>query len=455
MSLKYRLILLTVAVFAAAFGAAALLGLHGARRLAERQLAGRLRRSAEALAASGAPLNDEALARIGPLLNAHVMVMPWDGGDRGRVRARSGGDVPWDALAEAFTPMTVRPAPGPVRTPDGRRYYVARATRTGPAGARRAEVLLFVEADAVREPAQALLRAYLLVVGPSALLLACGTYVVGWTVVRRVNRLARRIDETLSEDAVTGDRRGDELRRLSAAFRDLRVRLDRSRRRLARQQRLATTGKLASSVAHEVRNPLQAVRLTVQMLRERCGPEGREGCDLVLAEIDRLSLLTDELLVLAGKDTSRAEAVDVARQVRETVRLLQHQLRQRGIRAEVDLPDLPAVRVDPNRCRQLLLNLLLNAVEASPSGGRVGVTGRAAGGEVTVAVSDEGGGFPACVLGDRAEEFFSTKSSGAGLGLSICRRIVSEAAGRLKLYNTDSGAVAEVTLPADREGART
>jgi len=111
------------------------------------------------------------------------------------------------------------------------------------------------------------------------------------------------------------------------------------------------------------------------------------------------------------------------------------------------LPDLPTVRMDPNRCRQLLLNLLLNAAEASPRGGTIRVTGQAHPGRAVLKVADNGPGFPPQVLHGQAEEFFSTKASGAGLGLSICRRILRQAGGELKLRNVGSGAVAEVRLP--------
>jgi signal transduction histidine kinase len=100
------------------------------------------------------------------------------------------------------------------------------------------------------------------------------------------------------------------------------------------------------------------------------------------------------------------------------------------------------------RCRQLLLNLLLNAIEASPGGGAIAVQGSLEGAQVVLRIADGGSGFPAEILAGNVEEFFSTKSSGAGLGLSICRRIVQEAGGDLRLSNVSGGgAAAEVVLP--------
>ncbi len=440
MSLKYRLIILGVVVLAVTFAAGTVLGVYGSRRLVESQLRRRLQRGARDLAASGAPLNEPVLARFAPLLDAEVVVLT----DAGEMIAHSGAHWPWERLAGSLRQV---PSGAESLLEGGRRYYFATAAGRLPATGGPVTVVLLADERAVREPIRTTLYLYLISLAVTTVLLSAGMYLVGLGLVRRIARLGRRIDATFPGEPAGAARTGDELDRLSAAFDDLLQRLQRSRRRLLAQQQLATTGKIASSVAHEVRNPLQAMRLTVEMLNESFTGESRRGCEVILSEIDRLSLLTDELLMLAGKDTRRLEPVEISRALRETVRLLQYQLRQREIRTEIDLPALPAVRMDRNRCRQLLLNLLLNAVEASPAGRCVRVSGEATGRSVTVRIADGGPGFPQQVLADRAEEFFSTKTSGAGLGLSICRRIVAEANGRLKLYNTPAGAVAEVTLP--------
>ncbi len=441
MSLKYRLIILTVVVFAVTFGTGTLLGARSARRLAERQLQSRLANSAAALASSGAPLNDDVLARFAPLLDAEIIVIDRQGG----LLARSSADWPWDEICENLVESAGSDMPLRV---GGRRYYHSASAGRLPATGETITVVLLADESAVVEPTRTILRGYMIILGITAVLLAIGMYVLGLGLVRRIKRINRTIDGAFSDEPVRAERRGDELVRLSSAFEDLLARLDRSRERLVAQQRLATTGKIASSVAHEVRNPLQAMRLTVQMLREKCPPDAREGCDLVLGEIDRLGLLTDELLVLAGKAAPRIELVNLSGELDETVRLLRLQFRQRDIRVEVGLsPDSPTVQMDRNHCRQLLLNLLLNAAEASPRGAAIRVAGGLDAGELVLRISDSGPGFPKEVLADRSEEFFSTKTSGAGLGLSICRKIIAEAGGRLKLYNSDDGAVAEVTLP--------
>ncbi|MDY7010149.1 MAG: ATP-binding protein [Planctomycetota bacterium] len=442
MSLKYRLIILTVLVFAVTFGIGTLLGARSARRLAEGQLQSRLANSAYALVSSGAPLSDDVLARFAPLLDAEIMVINSSGG----LLARSSADWPWDEICENVVEST---DPDPPVLAAGRVYYHAASPGRLPATGEEINVILLADETAIAGPTRTILRGYLIILGVTAVLLAIGMYVLGLGLVGRIKRLNRTVDEAFSDEPVHAERRGDEINRLSAAFGDLLARLNRSRDRLASQQRLATTGKIASSVAHEVRNPLQAMRLTVQMLREKSPPDAHDGCDLILGEIDRLGLLTDELLVLAGKASPRVEKLNLSDELDETVRLLQFQFRRRDIRVEVGLPpDSPTVQMDRNHCRQLLLNLLLNAAEASRHGDAIGVTAKADADEVILRISDSGPGFPKEVLEGQSEEFFSTKTSGAGLGLSICRRIIAEAGGRLKLYNSDNGAVAEVILPA-------
>ncbi len=442
MSLKYRLIILTIVVFALTFGVGTLLGVRAAGRLAETQLRDRLANSAAALADSGAPLNDDVLTRFVPLLDAEIMVLDTEW----RIVAHSGGDLPWDEIQSEVVSPGSESGTGYMGTTKGRYFYGMGEGRLAATG-KTVNVFLLAGEGVLAGPRRTILHGYLVIIGVTSLLLTVGMYILGLSLVGRIKRLNRTVDEAFSDEPVQADRRGDELGRLSGAFEDLLGRLDRSRDRLLAQQRLATTGKIASSVAHEVRNPLQAMKLTVQMLREKCPPDARDGCDLIISEIGRLTLLTDELLVLAGKSARRIEDVNLAGELDETVRLLRFQFRQREIEVEIDLTPLPPIQMDRNHCRQLLLNLLLNAAEASPRGAVICVTSRTDADGVILRISDSGPGFPKEVLQGHAEEFFSTKTTGAGLGLSICRRIVAEAGGRMKLYNSDTGAVAEIILP--------
>ncbi|KKK54873.1 hypothetical protein LCGC14_3080310, partial [marine sediment metagenome] len=131
----------------------------------------------------------------------------------------------------------------------------------------------------------------------------------------------------------------------------------------------------------------------------------------------------------------RVESVDLTRLMAETVRLLKFQLRGRDIHLEADVRGVPPVRMDPNRCKQLFLNLLLNAIEASDRGGTVQVTGAEAPESAVVRIEDAGAGFPEAVLAEQAEEFFSAKTTGAGLRGYIARFLVRDAVDRIDHSN--------------------
>ena len=436
--------LLTVLVFVLTFGLGTLLGLYGARRLAQQQLLSRLFNSATALAGSSAPLNEEVLSRFAPLLDAEIIVLDTNG----QIIAHSAGNLPWEEIRQK---LTYHPRIKGIITINHQRYYYATATGRIPATAKPVSIVLLAGQSYLDKPIRTILNGYLIIIAATSLLLAAGMYILGMSLVSRIKRLNRIVDQTLSEEQVSYTRSGDELSRLKEAFEDLMKRLEQSRQRLIHQQRLAVTGKIAASIAHELRNPLQAMRLMVQMIRENCPTDQQENCDLIIGEIDRLNLLTNELLVLADADNLRIEKLNLADEITETLKLLKLQFRQRDTKVEMNLPKLPPVKMDRNRCRQLLLNLLLNAVEASPRGGTIRIAGQTLTDKVIVRIADNGNGFPPEVISGQADEFFSTKTSGAGLGLSICRRIINQANGQLNLYNTDHGAVAEIVLPANSE----
>ena len=356
--------------------------------------------------------------------------------------------MPWEEIRQK---LTYHPRIKGTITINYQRYYYAATSGRIPATAKPVSIVLLAGQSYLDKPIRTILNGYLIIIAATSLLLAAGMYILGMSLVSRIKRLNRIVDQTLSEEQVSYTRSGDELSRLKEAFEDLMKRLEQSRQRLIHQQRLAVAGKIAASIAHELRNPLQAMRLTVQMLRENCPANQQENCDLIIGEIDRLNLLTNELLVLADADNLRIEKLNLADEITETLKLLKLQFRQRDVKVEMNLPKLPPVKMDRNRCRQLLLNLLLNAVEASPRGGTIRIAGQTLTDRVIVRIADAGNGFPPEVISGKADEFFSTKTSGAGLGLSICRRIVTQAKGQLNLYNTDKGAVAEVVLPANSE----
>ena len=229
--------------------------------------------------------------------------------------------------------------------------------------------------------------------------------------------------------------------------------LEREKRRA---ERLASIGALASGIAHEIKNPLVAIKTFAELLPERFSDEEfhNDFAKVVVREIDRIDALVARLRGLTPT-VQRLVALDVTVPIQETLALLRAQLEQSHIVATTSLQTpLPLIAGNADQLKQLFLNVFVNAIEAMSSGGRLDIrvlAQRALGSEVVIAeIEDTGGGIPPNVLSKMFEPFVTTKERGSGLGLSICRGIAD--AHRATIYATNSasgrGAVVVVEFPA-------
>ncbi len=224
------------------------------------------------------------------------------------------------------------------------------------------------------------------------------------------------------------------------------------RSRLARAETLAATGELAAMVAHEIRNPLAGIQMTLDNLRgELDDPDQVRRVDLVVAEVRRLARLLSELLDSARASEETPRRVDVRAVAEATAALVRCQVRD-GVRiATLVAPDLFA-RLPEDRFRQALLNLVLNAAQALPEpGGEIVVQVERRGAqELSLAVSDDGPGFPPDLLAAGIRPFQSTRRHGSGLGLAVVQRFAQDVGGRLELANREPhGARVTLSLPVD------
>ena len=228
--------------------------------------------------------------------------------------------------------------------------------------------------------------------------------------------------------------------------------LERARRDLERQERLAAMGRMTAGIAHEIRNPLGIIRGTGQHLQRVLRDHGIEDetVDFIPEEVDRLDRILTGYLDFGAGAEGAAETVDLPRLVRRTIQLVDAELRETGVTVTAAEP-LPAAwgRGDPRRLQQVLLNLLLNARDAMPGGGGVTVSIRPDGDVVRVLVLDEGHG-----LGDTSgerlfEPFYTTRTRGSGLGLAVSRGIAREHGGDLELADRPDtrGCAATLSLP--------
>ncbi|MBI2528453.1 MAG: PAS domain-containing protein [Candidatus Rokubacteria bacterium] len=213
-----------------------------------------------------------------------------------------------------------------------------------------------------------------------------------------------------------------------------------------RAERLAAFGTLVSGIAHEIKNPLVAIRTFAELLPERfTDAEFREDFSkVVINEIDRIDDLVARLRGLAVPSPQAGGPIDIRESIIDTLVLLRGQLEQARITVHRELEDpVPHVAIDAAQVKQLFLNLFINAIEAMGSGGaltvRVGHRITPSGNWLVAEVSDTGPGIPEAIRTHIFDPFFTTKPRGSGLGLAICRGITDAHRGTLRAESNRSG----------------
>jgi signal transduction histidine kinase len=213
---------------------------------------------------------------------------------------------------------------------------------------------------------------------------------------------------------------------------------------------MAAVGRLAASVAHEVNNPLQAIALHLQLVADAALSEGsQEQIEIVQHELDRIAEIVKRLLDFQRPKHGRRAIQTIAELLDDVLALAGKQLQRTGISLACQLEDdLPPVLADGDQLKQVFLNLILNAVEAMPDGGRLAIDGFRSDDVVAIRFADTGRGISNENLDQLFEPFFSTKHTGSGLGLAVSHEIVGNHGGRLEADNRPGeGAVFTVTLP--------
>jgi len=242
---------------------------------------------------------------------------------------------------------------------------------------------------------------------------------------------------------------------LTDAYADAAVALERMRMASLEEAatRLRATEQVGARVAHEMKNPLAAMKALVQVERA-ARPEGDRGqvrLGVVLGEIDRLAAVVhDHLTFVRPVAELTPEPIDVAALVAEVGALLEARAAERGVALDFAARDVRLV-ADRARLREALVNLVDNAVLSTPAGGRVVVSARAlAGGGARLDVEDTGPGLPAPIREAGGDAFVTTRADGTGLGLVITRAIAERHGGRLELAErVGGGARASLVLPAE------
>jgi len=238
---------------------------------------------------------------------------------------------------------------------------------------------------------------------------------------------------------------------LGVLFARAQASLQRAEAAVQRAETLAAMGRMTAGIAHEIRNPLGIIQATAARLKKRYEDPARpdERFDYIRDEVERLNAILTGYLQFAKDEPPRLEPADLVPLVERSLRSVAPELERAHIDLAVQLPASAAVRADAPRLQQVCLNVLLNAVQAMPEGGRITVQMTQVDDRVRLDFTDTGPGIPASVRGRLFEPFVTTKEHGSGLGLVVARRIVEEHGGTIALTDAPSGGTrVEISLPA-------
>ncbi|NOY92152.1 MAG: HAMP domain-containing histidine kinase [Deltaproteobacteria bacterium] len=285
---------------------------------------------------------------------------------------------------------------------------------------------------------------------------------LGVFVIWASQRLLRPLPELQArvEAVARGEREGrienvpdDELGRLTTAFEDMVEALDERDLKLIQSERLAAIGRMAAHVTHEVRNPLSSIGLNVEMLEDELPPDAEEARALIAAihgEVDRLTGITEEYLRLARLPDPQLGLEDPRDWLESTAEFVRREMEAADVELELHIDDsLPQLAMDEAQLRQALLNLLRNARESMPGGGRTKLSLLRVEDGVEIVVEDEGEGIPEQERGRIFELFFTTKQRGTGLGLPLTEQIVVAHGGTIVCEAAASGGTRfTIHLPA-------
>ena len=226
--------------------------------------------------------------------------------------------------------------------------------------------------------------------------------------------------------------------------------------RMARMERFISLGTLASGLHHEIKNPLTALSLHVQLLEEQLHGEPvvsavDESLGVLKTEVHRLNGVLESFRNFANLQRLSIQPTDILEVLENVVRLVRPQASQQGVQSALLHPeiDLPRVAIDQQKIEQALLNLLINALEVMPEGGTLSAGVTAVDGSISIEIADTGTGIPPEYRAKVFKPYFSTKSTGTGMGLPLTEKLVNQHGGHIDYKTSAEGTTFRIDLPME------
>ncbi|MEW6521688.1 MAG: ATP-binding protein [Thermodesulfobacteriota bacterium] len=409
-------------------------------------------RVAGVISQSGYVLNPLILLQMKEVINAEIILFD----EQGRIvnSTIAGGTV--DAVArELANGFRAGNGGEPIIEFQGLRYKTITQSLTI-AGRGQAFLCLWKpveEADQLRSRIF-VTTGWLALVGILAMTLA--GYLIVRTITLPVEELVgvtgRIAENDFSQRAVV--RSNDEIGLLARSFNRMIDQLQDYEKRLVESEKMATAGRMAAGLAHEIRNPLTSIKMFVQVLHGRLQGQ-RDNQQMIaslLQEIERLERIIEQIVERARPGELHRRRGNINEQLAELLALAAPSLQAGNIRLESRLSDaLPELSYDPEKMKQVFWNLLNNSREAMPKGGMIEISSAPLPDGVEITFADSGLGIQDGNVDLCFKSFYSTKPEGLGLGLSTSRKIVEKHGGTLELANrARGGAVATIHLPVEK-----
>ena len=305
----------------------------------------------------------------------------------------------------------------------------------------------------------------LMIIGPLIIIFTTFYFFKNFTAsVLTLTQATRKIKEGEMDYRIE-DQLKDEFREMASSFNDMAISIKEQQTKIQQAERLAAVGELAAGLAHEVKNPLAGIKVSIEVLKSELNleQEDKEIFLRIINEINRIEALLKNMLNYARPSKPQPEPVSIHEIVDNILKISEYSLKSPSdtSRLTKDInfvkdyaADFPKIYADPGQLQQVFLNLILNGMDAIAGKGTITIkTSKEQDDTVQIQISDTGKGIAPELLGSVFNPFFTTKSKGNGLGLAICKRLIEQHGGAISVFNNPEGGGTTfiITLPEKQE----